>query len=497
MLHGPTDQTQRSGRKAFGDASFSIAERIISQICQLSIFVVAARTLGPAEFGVFALVSAFAILLLRLAEAGWAPFIMSNSDNDAVPFQVLLVAIASGIVFGFIGGLGTLAAGAMGFATDTVVLSGLFAFWVVIANASSAQKGVLIWMGRMRGSAVCEISGEIVGLIVSLVALFSDAGVFALAYGRLSCQTTVLALSFCVTRRAPMIGISGAVLHQLWVFSLQMLSVRMVGHFRVHFVTFVIGAYLGPAAVGFYRAAERLVGALSELIVVPGQLLAWMHLRAARDSGGVEGQTDRINAEVGRHLKVLLVFGAPLLLWLMLMNDELVSGLLGEKWLPAARLVAILAFARLIFLPGILAEPLMSIVDEARRLPGFVAKIFVVAISVTFVAVHFGVLVIAWAQIFVSVYSVLATGFLLARYAGIRWKEIVGTLSGSVPPLVCGVLTIMLLNWAAEGKAVPDLVEAVSIGLVGLAVYVVGIVILDRPFSRPIIEMFRRGAVAP
>ncbi len=47
-----------------------MVERIAAQLSQLFIFIAAARILGPADFGIFALVSACAILVLRVSEMG-------------------------------------------------------------------------------------------------------------------------------------------------------------------------------------------------------------------------------------------------------------------------------------------------------------------------------------------------------------------------------------------------------------------------------------------
>ena len=77
---------------------FSVSERLVAQAAQFAVFIVAARILGPAEFGVFALASAVAFLFFRGAEAGWAPFIMSHDGDVSVPLQVLFIAIVTGIL---------------------------------------------------------------------------------------------------------------------------------------------------------------------------------------------------------------------------------------------------------------------------------------------------------------------------------------------------------------------------------------------------------------
>ena len=486
--------SQTVARTALGDTALTVAERIISQVAQFTIFIVAARILGPAEFGMFALASAAAILLLRVAEVGWAPFIMSQSGDATVPRQVLLVAILAGVAVGAIGILGALLTRAFGFPPETVLLLVLFSVWVMIATTSSAQKGVLIWSNRLKASAICEISGEVVGLGVALASLLSGWGVLSLAFGRLAFQTTHVTLSFLITRLAPMRGMDRTLLKELWVFSGQIFASRLLINIRLYTATFIIGGFLGPLAVGYFRAADRLVSAAAEVIAVPGQLLAWTHLRRARDNGDESGRLDRINRQVSFHFKILVVGGAPVLIWLMLMSDELIGGLLSHEWLPAAPLVAILAISRLLFLFGIVTEPLMSIAGQAKRLPAFTLAVLITSIVLTFLAVRFGVYAVAWSQVTIAGLVLAATAWLFQRYASIRLPEVIAPLRGSILPLICGVGTLAALDWAAADRGLPNLVEALGFGLVAIAVYLIAIVRFDPLFWRQLRTSFGSGS---
>ncbi len=484
MQQDSRDSAQAGSRKVMGDTALTVAERVISQIAQFTVFVVAARILGPADFGVFALASASAILLLRVAEVGWAPFIMSTSGDDTVPRQVLLMAILAGVVVGGIGLCGAVIAGQLAVPPEVVWLMALFSIWVMMANTSSAQKGILIWQNKMKASAICEITGEIVGLIVAISTLLSGWGLLSLAFARLSYQSTHLTLSFAITRLSPKTGMTRELMHDLWVFSSQIFTARMLINIRLYAATFIIGGYLGPAAVGFFRAADRLVSAAAEVIAVPGQLLAWTLLRKARDDGDAAGQATRINAQVSQHIKMLFVAGAPIFVWMMVMSDELIGGLLSAEWAPAAPLVAILAISRLLFLFGIVTEPLMSIVGQAKRLPGFTLMVLVVSVALTFLAVQFGVYAVAWSQVVIASIVTVATVWLFRKHADIAWRGVATELRGVLLPLACGVGTLVVLDQATQAVGLPDLVEVVVFGLAATVVYAAAIRAFDADFWR-------------
>ena len=449
---------------------FSVSERLVAQAAQFAVFIVAARILGPAEFGVFALASAVAFLFFRAAEAGWAPFIMSHDGDVSVPLQVLFIAIVTGILVGVFGALTAVGIDAVfGLEAGLLKLMLLFSIWVVIANAASAQTGILIWLGRIRASSLCEISGEVTALVVAVVALKSGEGVLALAYGRLTAQSVTLLSSLAVTRRLPMLGMSAQVRRELWAFSSQIFGARMLVQMRLHFVTLIIGSYLGPSAAGLFRAAERLVGALTELIWVPGQIMAWSTLRRARDEGDSDprSQQSRINVQLARLLFALIMLGAPLLLWTIIMREEIVLGLLGSEWALCAPLVAVLAIGRLLLFVGITTEPLLSITGQARRMPGFMASLFCVSIVLTLVCAPYGLMPLAWSQVAISSISLIATIRLFSKHSGIHWKEVGKPLQGTIIPLVCGVVTIVILKEYFFTTPWPDLLKAVLFGLSG------------------------------
>ncbi|WP_375687050.1 oligosaccharide flippase family protein [Pseudooceanicola sp. LIPI14-2-Ac024] len=483
-------------RSVLGDGAITVAERVVSQAAQFAVFIVAARVLGPAEFGIFALVSACAILLFRVAEFGWGPFIMAWSGDARVPQQVLSIAMICGAVFTVIGLLGSQGAAAFGIGAPTVRLMELFALWIMLATVSSAQKGIMIWQGRLKASALCEIAAELVGLAVSVAALLGGLGVLSLAFGRLAYQSVHLVLSFGATRLMPATGLRGPVLRDLWVFSSQIFVSRMFVYIRLYLATFIVGGFLGAAAVGYFRAADRLVNALSEIITVPAQLLAWKLMRATRDSGPEDARDARLAAELRRFLKVLVAIAAPVFLWLICMSDEVIHGLLSGEWQAAAPLVAILAVSRLFYLGGMVTEPVLSVGGHARVLPWFTGAIFAVSLALTLLAVQFGLYALAWAQVGIGIFVCAATFRMFRRYLGVTWRMVLRDLRGTLLPMALGTGTLLLLSHLTAGMAIPPLLAAIGFGLVALAVYALALSRCDRALWSGVVGTFRKGNAA-
>jgi len=463
-----------AARKVIEGGVWTVAERVAAQASQLIVFIAAARILGPAEFGLFALVSAGAILLLRVAEFGWAQYIMSWSGDADVPRQVLLIAIISGLVFATLGGLSGWVLPAFGLSAQTSDLVMLFSFWVLLATTSSAQKGILIWQGKLKFSAASEMLGEMAGLAVALTALLSGFGVMSLVLGRLAFQSVHLIVSFSATRMSPLTGLKGARLHELLTFSGQLFASRMIVNLRMYTATFIIGGFLGPAAVGYYRAAERLVGALAEVVSVPTEVLAWSLFRQSRDAhGGVQG----FQAQANVFFRSLFALAIPVFIWLILMGSDLIHGLLGPEWLPALPVVAILALSRAITLPGLATEAILSLAGEIKRLIPFTVLFLILTVALILVGVQFGLYAVAWSQVLVSVVVLAATIWMQTRYGQIRWSVVALGSIRLLVPIAIGSLTMLGLLATDLIEGMSPLVRIATVSLPTIGVYAVALAV--------------------
>ncbi len=466
-----SDQSeQRSqNRHTLAGGVWTVAERIISQVSQFAVFVAAARILSPAEFGIFALVSTCALLLVRVAEVAWAPFIMSWGGDEIVPRQVLMFAVLTGAAVGLLGTGAGLVLPVFGVGQSVGTLTILFSIWVFIATVSSAQKGVMIWRDGLRGSAIAESVGEVIGMVVALLSLWAGHGVFSLAFGRLAYQSTHLAISFAMTRMMPLPGLRGEPLRALIAYSGQIFSSRMIMNLRLYIATFIIGGFLGPAAVGYFRAAQRLVGAVAEIIGAPSLVIAWSMFRAARDRH--DGKPTGFQAQANIYFPILLGVAAPVFLWLVLMGEDLISGLLGPKWLPALPIVAILAIARGLLVPSAATEPILSLSGEVRRLPLFSAALLIVTVVLTTIGAWFGLYAVAWSQVAVGGVVAVASNRLVRKYGHVHWS---GVMAASRPlwiPMLLGAGTMLLLKQTLLFQAMPALVRAVVITVPSTMVY--------------------------
>ena len=454
------------GNSYLGAGSLTAISRATSQGSQLVIFIFAARALSPADFGVFAIVSACAMLLLRLAEAGWPEFIMSWRGDEVVPRQVLTIACLAGVGSMIAGLIVTAILWMLGSAPDLVLLAGLFALWIMLATISAALTGVLIWQNKLKQSALVYLIGELTGLVVAVAALYAGFGVLALIYGRLAHQIVQLASSLMFCRMRPAARIEGSVWREVRSFCMHILASRVVSNIRMYASTFIIGGFLGPAAVGYFRAAQRLVAAFGEIIGEPTRVLAWGMFKKAQSAE--QGSFNKIAVVF---FPVLMALAIPVFLWIAIFSVELTIGLLGAQWAPTAPLIVVLAFAQLAIAPSFATEAIISLAGFVKKIPLIATINAVLSIVVTVIAAPYGVMAVAVSQAVVAVVFLASSIWMQEKYADIRWREVVIALW--YPLIAIGISGVILLGLARSdlGTDWHPLLRVVVLTLPAMAIY--------------------------
>lgn len=470
---------------AAGDGVCFFLARTFAQISQFTIFIIAARVLSPGEFGLFALLSAIAILLTKVGEAGWREFIMTSSNSASVD-QCLTAALVSGVIVTVLclGVAGVL--NALGSDLQTAWLLALFALWLLPVAISSAYTGMMVRRAKIAALSFVQILGEMTGLVVSISLLLDGSGLSALIFGRLASQLVILLCLVGCTRWFPPLRLEQAVARELFEFSRHILATRLISFFRSYGATLAIGSFLGAASIGYFRAAERLVMSLSEILAETVQVMAWRNFKRAIASVSDKGSLHRRLPEEAQFLHpILLATASPIFVGLALVSGNLIEVILGEQWRPAAPVVSMIAVRQLLLMPGFITEPLLATAGEVRRIPPVAAFNALLAITLVVACASFGIVAVALGQCFAAAISLGMSIYLQRRYAGVDFFDIL-VRARTVPPSLAAMTVAVL---AVESTAF-DSGYSLALTLflqvaAGAFAYGVSVLILQRLTSQP------------
>ncbi|SEB86429.1 oligosaccharide flippase family protein [Nitratireductor aquibiodomus] len=454
-----------------GGGVWVMVARLFSQVAQLVAFVAAARVLSPAEFGFFAFVSAIAFLFVVVSEGGWAEYIMRADHGEEHLPQLASIALVSGCCFTLMGFLVSLLIGGLWFSAWQTWLFLLFSLWFIPAALNTVYDGTLVHRNRLNRQAVIRIVAEAAGLAVTLFGLWAGWNIVALVLGRLvtnflAVAGGVLVLGWIVPAW-PDRSVLGEVLH----FARYIVSVRIIVFGRSYSGTLAVGGLLGLADAGYYRAAERIVAAFSELVGEPARMLAWVIFRRAGGQSADDQTADPISRAGNLFLPALFAVAAPVYVGLILVAPNLVDIALGATWAPVALVVKILAVRQLLSFQGYVTEPLLSVRGEVRRLWPLSLMISIASIGMMVVLAPFGLVYAAIGQCVAAGFAGVLAIWFQSRYGKLDWPRI--TANSGLIALAAAVMFVgvsSLAHWPAETHMPPYSQMAMQV-LVGATIY--------------------------
>jgi O-antigen/teichoic acid export membrane protein len=448
-----------------GQGGWILAARIAPQISGLALLLVGARFLPPDTLGRFMLAFAGVELLRRLARAGWREALIVDQTGPRTVAVATALALAGGLAAQAV----TLAAALMVWRAtwlgpEIALCIALMGFTLVPQAWSVVWEGLLLRRQRAAAAAWPLIAAEIVHLALGLILLAAGTGILALAWARVA-RALVLALglgraagwpralAWDRARAASILPLSGNVT-----------ASSLINYATSYGVDFIVGFYLGPASVAFFRIGSRITGALAEVVNETVRILAWTALPA--EARRAPEDPARLEAGIAAFLDRTLVLVAPVYVGLALTAEPLVRLLLGAEWHPAALVIAVLALARLLSVPSVIAWPALALIGKSRYLPRLSGAIAGTALLFMVALGSFGLAAIAWSQALAALCTGIATMVLLNRavFGATRLKPRADILAALV-----AMSAAMLMARALAGPGTAPAALVLSLGLQVLA----------------------------
>lgn len=458
--------------------------RVYAQIAQFGFFLIVARHMGVADFGTFSLLFACALGLSLIAEGGWREYLICHDDEALVRRAYgLAIIMATGLFLLISAGSGVFwAVGADGGLAPTMMA---LALWIPLRSLCTLESGRLTKADRIHEISLASLISETIGCVAGVLALWAGLGILALGVSKLALQlSAMLCLMWPQTRVKPEWRRQP---HDraMFNFASQILIGRFAAFLSGNFSVFVIGFGLSTTAVGFYRAATRIAGAAAEALREPARVIFWSTMKKA--SGEGERQARIESAE--NSAWYLFCVAAPVFALLTLLAEPLIQILLGDKWLPAAPIMSILAASYLIGFVTTLSEPVFSLDNQperSRKLALTSAAISGVAIAA---AVPFGLLAVAWSQLAGSVVIAAITLWSLRAHGDFASHRLLRRLAAPGFGMLAMATALWFIETRDAVQTLPHIVQLVMLMAIGVGTYVLatGLVILNFFHKRTVI----------
>ena len=462
------------GRAMVRGSLWCVLDGWASEAANLAIFLLLARLLGPEAFGLVALGVVFTTVATDLGGYAIARVLVQLKELperliDSVFSLILMISASATTVFFFAAPWIAAAFAAPELATILRCLSITCLLNAVGAVPLSLLSRDLRFDSIAKRSLLMIAGGGLVGVGLAL----AGAGPFALV-GQAVGQATV---SFLVLFRAvawrPRLRVSRRDLHEVRVFVSSVIGDRLVTLADERAPQVVIGLLLGPAAVGHFSIAMRLIDILNRVFVVPVNQVAMPGI--AR----VQHDSERVRGLMAMGLAIGSIVSVPAFLGTSVVAPDVLALALGAAWLPAAPVLQLLALRGLVW-PAILqGQALLLGLGRPQQLVRIGLVDLLVNFATLALAAPFGLAAVASVS---SLRIVLVrwplTALTAGRLTGLGPTRQLGLLA---PALLAGLLMAGVLliarAYLETTLAAPALVG--SIVLLGASVYGLAIFLLQ------------------
>jgi O-antigen/teichoic acid export membrane protein len=345
---GQAKPTESLGRKVSAGARWSMVNTAVLRIANFATGVVLARfVFGPRAFGLYAVSQVVLLVLLSANEMGVSLAIVRwEGDVRSFGRTVVTLSVASStLIYAALYVAAPQVAGMLGSpaATDMlrviclcVIIDGLVCVPLALLNREFLQQRRML----------VDSLNFVVSTGVTLWLAFSGAGAISFAWGSVAGCTVALVAATVAAPYLILPGWNTQHARGLLRFGLPLAgaSLLLLGVFNVD--SAIVGATLGPAALGFYQIAFNISSWPVNSILEAARRVSFAGFSRVAHSGPL------LSDAFARAVGLVMALAVPACVLLCTLSEPLIRTVYGERWIhaaPALTLLAILGLLRVAY----------------------------------------------------------------------------------------------------------------------------------------------------
>lgn len=379
---------------------------------QLAQLVVLGRLLGPADFGLMAMMMVVIGLACAIADFGLGNYLVQVDGLCRSSLHMLLITVAA---------LSLALTGIVGFSADVVaayykapLLTDLLPWLSIAIFLTSLGQMLFALLQRsfaFKPIAVGEIASALVALVATIAVALAGHGVWALVVGQLVAGASRLLLflpHFLQLRRGLPICIESD-LHNARRFALFQTGERALNYFGSNLDKLILGRIVSDVGLGLYSVAYQLM-------IRPYSVLNPIFTRVALPLfSSIKNDDPRLISGYLQTLRVIASLSFPVYVTFSIAAPGIVMLVMGEKWADSAPILSVLSVLGMFFSIG---NPIGALI-LAKGKPQWAFYINLVSLLVYALAfaigTQFGVMGVAWAFLLANMVVLYPLEFFL-RY---------------------------------------------------------------------------------
>ena len=483
---GPRQKTglARAALMGSGAAALSRGLRAVIGIGTISLL---SRFLGPAEFGLFALIFFLINFIQVFADFGLRVALVQRKDvSDIELNSVFWASVALGV-----------AAALLVFALANPIASlfdepklapyvqAIAPLFLLIA-AQGVPNSILERQFRFQRLATAELAAGIAGAGIAVGLAAAGASVFALLAQQYVITFVIFAIYFASAKWRPRLAFSWEALKPLIGYGSYVTLAGAVGIISGYADRPIVGKKLSAADLGYLTLAQQI-------LISPQRTITQAIRRTTFPiMSSIQSEPERVASGYLTTLHATFLVMAPVTFGIWALATPIVRLLLGDGWSMVAQVLGVLSVVALISTISELNAAIYSAHGKARF--QFRWSLFCAVINIGFlwVAASHGLMAAVWAKAAAVCIQIPLNCWFLSRLLGLRYARIPASVwRPALAAALMGVAVASLDGWLAlQGlNSIARLLAGVPAGVL---VYVGLIALLDRRDSLALLQKVRR-----
>lgn len=214
---------------------------------------------------------------------------------------------------------------------------------LVLRGATVVQYALLRRNFRFKAIAGASVATSALGGVICIAAALQGLGVWSLVLQQVAQAVIELVLISALSRWAPRLSFDWDAARDLTSFSWNVLGASILNVISRRFDDFLIGYVLGPAALGYYTMAYRVLQLGTQFLVSPTNRVALSSFSR------LQGDRERLKDAFLTAVRLSATVAAPAFVGLSVLSEEFVSAIFGPNWEPTVPVLQLLALVGIRF----------------------------------------------------------------------------------------------------------------------------------------------------
>ncbi len=418
--------------RSFGAARWVAVSTIGNVVFSFVVFLILARLLQPAEFGLVAVAVVFIDILLIVTRGGLPDYVVQRHDiSKGLLDTAFLVSVATSLFYCLV-----LLAAAGPVATllrlpELKPILQVLSVTFVLAGLGAIHEGRLQREFGFKSLAIRALASNLVGGSVAIALAFDGYGAWSLVVQRLASVTMTTALTWMAFPWLPGLSIRHHHAREQLAFGARVFSTQLLLTTSIRVQEVIAAYFLSTSDVGVLRLAWRCIDLVSQVAVIP--------LTAVALPAYARVQSDRpeLARTFYRFVAASATIALPCFLGMAAVAPVMIPFLFGAQWAGAAPVLRILCLLAPEFVATSFVWMTLTAANRTGLALWLAAIQFAVTLAAALVAAPFGLPALVIGHVG---RAYVVSPIIFARIGRVSGISLTRTLRGMAPILACSAV---------------------------------------------------------